>query len=729
MTEPTPGSLGPSEHECYVQRMPFRLAADIGGTFTDIVLESVGSGEGDQWTSKVLTTHDAPADGVLIGIDDVLNQAGADPGDVDLVVHGTTLATNALIERRGARTALLVTEGFRDSVAMAQENRFEQYDLFMERPEPLVPRHLCLPITERLSAAGDVLIPLDERTVHRAAQTIESHGVTSVAIGFLHSYVDSCHEERAAELLTSALPALSITLSSRVCPEIREYERLSTASANAYVQPLMATYLSDLAQRLEARGVQAPLLLMLSNGGLATLDTAISSPIGLVESGPAGGALLAERLAAELGAKDLLSFDMGGTTAKLCLLTDGAPSTSREFEVARVYRFLKGSGLPLRIPVIDLVEIGAGGGSIASVDGLGRIAVGPESAGSEPGPAAYDRGGQRPTVTDADVHAGRVAPAWFAGGELPLVPSAAADTLADGVAGPLGLELDDAAVGVGEVVTEHMANAARVHAVERGRDLDGGVMVAFGGAAPLHAARLAERLGAHTVVVPVGAGVGSAIGFLRAPVSYEVVRTSYQRLDRFDAEAVNATLKLLRAEATGVVRSAVGDGPFEDQAIDETIHASMRYRGQGHEIDVLVPVQEFGPTDHDLLLEAFNSTYRSLYTRLIPGMVAEVMTWRLRVTTRVEGPRPVPVPATRQLEATTRHRVLDPIEGWIEAGLFARDDLHPGDVIEGPALVTEAQTTTVVSPRFDARVDPRGHLILERNDTDTSGNHTNGRSS
>ncbi|MCP3855495.1 MAG: hydantoinase/oxoprolinase family protein [Actinomycetia bacterium] len=693
--------------------MTARLAADIGGTFTDVVLEidadPSSPGGSTLHTVKVLTTPRSPADAVLEGVEVVLEQAGIEAAEVELVVHGTTLATNALIERRGARTALLCTEGFRDSVAMAHENRFEQYDIFMERPDPLVPRYLRLGVPERLSAEGEVLIPLDTDAVRALIPTLVDNEVESVAIGFLHSYVDPRHEIEVRSILLDALPHLLVTVSSEVCPEIREYERLSTACANAYVQPLMATYLTDLAERLAKLGVASPLLLMLSNGGLCTLDTAVRWPVGLVESGPAGGALLAARIAAEHGADDLLSFDMGGTTAKLCLLAEGEPATSREFEVARVYRFLKGSGLPLRIPVIDLVEIGAGGGSIASVDQLGRIGVGPESAGSEPGPACYGRGGTAPTVTDADVAARRIQAEWFAGGQLDLDEGAAGDAVADGVAGPLGLEVDSAVVGVGEMVAENMANAARVHAVERGRDLGGGAMVAFGGAAPLHACRLAERLGIDTVIVPPGAGVGSAIGFLRAPVSYELVRTCHQRLDRFDADAVNQVIDGLRAEARLVVGEAAGSVP-----VVESVHASMRYRGQGHEIDVDLPMARFGPGDEQALLQAFDRTYRSLYTRVIPGMVAEVLTWRVRVSTVVLAPEPVATPEPRPVTADRTERVLDPEEGWRDFALVHRSDLIPGDQLTGPALIIEDQTTTVVSPRFDVRVDGRDHLVLER---------------
>ncbi|MCP5030280.1 MAG: hydantoinase/oxoprolinase family protein [Actinomycetia bacterium] len=697
-----------------------RMAADIGGTFTDVVLEIRSDGQRPSlFTTKVLTTPAAPADAVLDGVEQVLADAGIDANEIELVVHGTTLATNALIERRGATTALLTTEGFRDSVAMAHENRFEQYDLAMQRPEPLVPRHLRLGVPERLAATGEILRPLDEEAVRALIPTLIGHGVESVAVGFLHSFVDATHERRVGQILADELPEVAVTLSSEVCPEIREYERISTACANAYIQPLMAAYLADLAERLEKLGVSGPLLLMLSNGGLCTLDTAVRVPVGLVESGPAGGALLAAQVAAEHQLDDLLSFDMGGTTAKLCLLADGEPATSREFEVARVYRFLKGSGLPLRIPVIDLVEIGAGGGSVAAVDQLGRTTVGPESAGSEPGPAAYGRGGTAPTVTDADVLAGRLAAEWFAGGELGLDPDAARDAMADGVARPLSVEIDTAVIGVGEIVAEHMANAARVHAVERGRDLGGGAMVAFGGAAPLHACRLADRLGIDTVIVPPGAGVGSAIGFLLAPVSYELVRTSHQRLDQFDHEAVNAVVDDLRREARQVVEAAAGPVP-----LTENLFASMRYRGQGHEIDVHLPLEaigvggRFGSDAADRLLEYFDQTYRSLYTRVIPGMVAEVLTWRLRVSTIVDPPDLVATPPPRPVTPERTTRVLDPTTGWHPFALLDRATLRPGDRIDGPALVIESQTTTVVAPDFDLVVDGRSHLILTRRPLD-----------
>ena len=563
-----------------------RLAVDIGGTFTDVVLELP---EGGRVTTKLLTTYDHPGEAVLKGINQVLQQAGIAPSGVGLIIHGTTLATNALIERNGAVTALLTTAGHRDALEMAHEDRFEQYDVMIDRPRPLVPRYLRLPVHERMDRDGRVLIPLDETTVEAAFPVLDEHGVESVAIGFLHAFVNPEHEQRTAELLQSARPELSISLASEVCPEIREFERLSTACANAYVRPLMARYLERLAGELKELGFNCPFLMMTSGGGLTTLETAAKFPIRLVESGPAGGAILARQVAQQAGLDRVLSFDMGGTTAKLCLIDDYEPLTSRSFEVDRVYRFKKGSGLPVRIPVIEMVEIGAGGGSIAHVDKLGRIQVGPESAGSEPGPAAYGRGGKKPAVTDADVRLGRIVAGTFAGGAFELDTAAADSALRKDVAEPLGLDVETAAFGISEVVDENMAAAARAHAAEFGMDLGRRDMVAFGGAAPLHAARLGEKLGVGRIIVPTEAGVGSAVGFLLAPIAYEVVRSRQQNLSALQAGVVNALMDDMQRESLAVVRQGTARADLE-----ETRHAYMRYVGQGHEIPVNLPVERYG---------------------------------------------------------------------------------------------------------------------------------------
>ena len=685
----------------------YRVGVDIGGTFTDIAL----AGGGKTFTSKVLTTPSAPEEGVLEALAQALSRAAIDPADVEVVIHGTTLATNAIIERKGARTALVVTEGFRDSVEMAYENRFEQYDINVQKPAPLVPRYLRVPVRERMDALGRVLLPPDPATIEAMIERLTREEVESIAIGFVHGYANPAHEELVAERLRKVFPDTWLTLSSDVCAEIREYERLSTACANAYVQPLMSRYLQNLSRRIENAGIHAPLLMMTSGGGLATVETAIRHPIRLVESGPAGGAILASRLAAEKGIDQVLSFDMGGTTAKICLIDGGQPQSSRTFEVDRVYRFTKGSGLPLRIPVIEMVEIGAGGGSIAHLDRLGRIAVGPESAGAEPGPACYGRGGERATVTDADVVLGRIDPERFAGGSMPLCRPAAAKALAQDIGETMNLGDSLAAFAVSEVVDENMANAARVHAIERGKDAGSRTLIAFGGAAPLHATRLAEKLGIDTVIVPGDAGVGSAIGFLHAPVSYEVVRSRYTRLSAFDAEAINDMFEAMRREAEDIVRLGAPSG-----ALVETRIGYMRYVGQGHEVEVSIPCRRIESGDAETLQAAFDVSYRTHYARVIPGMDVEVLTWSLTLTAPVPAPEATPEPPASEANASAGHASLfnTTRADYDRVPVYPRDILAPGTRLRGPALIPEQQTTTVVGEGFDARIDGRGNIVLEK---------------
>src|ERR1700751_3813492 len=527
-----------------------RLGVDIGGTFTDVALE-VGD---RRYTAKGLTTTRAPEAGVLSILRAIIGEAGIKPGEVGLIVHGTTLATNALIERKGARTALLTTEGFRDVLEIRHENRFEQYDINIDLPPPLVPRRLRLPVRERIDAQGEVLLPLDESSVVRAVQALAAQEVEAGAVGFLHSFTNPDHERRLGEAIARRLPDVAVTLSSDVSPEMREYERFSTACANAYLQPLIGRYLGKLERELAGAGFRCPLLLMTSGGGITTADTAIRFPVRLVESGPAGGAIFAACIARQHGLDQVVSFDMGGTTAKICLIDKAQPQTACAFEVARIYRFLKGSGLPLRIPVIEMVEIGAGGGSIARVDTLGRIAVGPDSAGSEPVPVCYGRGEKEATVTDADLILGRIDPTTFSGGKMPLEVAAAKRATAERIAPALNLATEHAALCISEMVDENMAHPARVHATESGKDLRSRTLIAFGGAAPLHAARVAAKLGISRVLVPVNAGVGSAVGLLRAPVAYETVGGRLMRLGSFEAASVNRLFAEMRAEAEAIVR-------------------------------------------------------------------------------------------------------------------------------------------------------------------------------
>jgi N-methylhydantoinase A len=689
-----------------------RLAVDIGGTFTDVVLEMP---DGRRFTTKLLTTYSHPGDAVLQGISTVLQEASVTPSLIGVIIHGTTLATNALIERNGAVTALLTTEGHRDALEMAHEDRFEQYDVMIDRPAPLVPRHLRLPVRERLDANGRILLPLDEASLEACLPVLDDHGVESVAIGYLHAFVNPEHEQRTAQWLRSARPGLSITLASEVCPEIREFERLSTACANAYVRPLMASYLERLAGELQQIGFDCPFLLMTSGGGLTTLDTASRFPIRLVESGPAGGAILAQEVARYAGLDRVLSFDMGGTTAKLCLIDDFEPLTSRSFEVDRVYRFRKGSGLPVRIPVIEMVEIGAGGGSIAQIDKLGRIQVGPESAGSEPGPAAYGRGGEKPAVTDADVKLGRVYADTFAGGSLRLDTSAAERALRREIAGPLALDSEMAAFGVSEVVDENMAAAARAHAAEFGLDPGSRDMVAFGGAAPLHAARLGEKLGVRRIIVPGEAGVGSAVGFLLAPVAYEVVRSRRQLLSALQPALINELTAEMHAESLAVVEMGARGGKLV-----ETRQAYMRYVGQGHEIAVSIPVEKYSDAHPDIFRQAFERDYARLYGRTIEGVDIEVLSWTLTISELLPEPEYRVRPgsewnAVEPEPLDSAHSLFDPgLERTVAARVFLRDALKRGSKIDGPALITEAQTTTVVPVGWRARINQRSHIILER---------------
>ncbi len=686
-----------------------RLAADIGGTFTDLALEHAGR----RWTGKVLTTSMEPERGVLDGIAAILRDAGLAAGDVGLFVHGTTLATNALIERKGAVTALITTAGHRDVLAMRNESRYDQYDLNIELPEPLVPRHLRLPVPERLDHRGAVLLPLDEDAV----RALRLEGVGSVAVGFLHSYVNGAHERRVRDILAETHPGLPVSLSCEVSPEMREWERFSTAAANAYVQPLIAGYLGRLGTGLAAMGLTAPVFLMLSGGGLTTLETACRFPIRLVESGPAGGAIFAADIARQCGLDRVLSFDMGGTTAKVCLIDDFAPQSSRTFEVARIGRFQRGSGLPLRIPVIEMVEIGAGGGSLANVDGLGRITVGPESAGAAPGPACYGRGGTRPAVTDANLVLGRYDAARFAGGTMALDTGAAERALHDAVGGPLGLEPGMAALGVVEIVDENMANAARVHAIESGKTYEGRTLIAFGGGGPVHACRAAEKIGITRILVPAGAGVGSAIGFLRAPIAYEVVRSLYQRLGSFDAASVGALLADMAAEASRVV----GGGEVTSRI------AYMRYVGQGHEIPVALDALDAGA-----LRAAFDREYTRFYDRPVPGSDVEVMSYavvvaqsplplakegwvrvgsRERTMAPVAPPSPHPSPASGRGSQAVRDTGTGLVSDW---AVHDRAGLPPGHPIPGPAIIAEAETSTLIGPGWTATLTPRGDLELTR---------------
>ena len=675
---------------------------DVGGTFTDVVLEKGG----DHFTKKLLTTHEQPSQAVMQGISELLSQEKVAPSDVSLILHGTTLATNAIIERRGATTALLTTEGHRDVIEMAYENRFEQYDLRIERPVPLIPRFLRLPIHERIDANGRVIRKLDTNSIEKTIEILHQNNVDSVAIGFLNSYANSEHEEQTAEILRQQLPQVAFSLSSEVCPEIREYERFSTTCANAYVLPLMSTYLNDLAQSLFDIGCVCPFMVMTSNGGLTTLEAATKFPIRLVESGPAGGVILATQKAQQLQADKVISFDMGGTTAKISLIDNGKPLRSRTFEVDRRYRFKKGSGLPVRIPVVEMVEIGAGGGSIATVDALRRTRVGPESTGSNPGPACYGLGGSNATVTDADAVMGKLEPSQFAGGQLSLDVDSSRAVISKDVAEALELDINNAAYAISEVVDENMASAARSHASEWGLGVSGRVLIAFGGAAPLHAARLMTKLNCSSVVIPVNAGVGSALGFLNSPIAYEVVRSRYMKLSMFDEGLVQEVMADMRDEAETIVQSAI-------QGSDELSYSAtvlMRYVGQGYEISVETNPENCSESS---LQENFEEAYNELYGRLLPNAEIEIMSWTLTVSTQ-----PISsVPSADQVEhcpykGLSSEQTMYSGDIEEEAQCYPRESLEPGHQIKGPALIMENDTTTVVPRGFEVYVNGIRDLIM-----------------
>ncbi len=685
-----------------------RLGADIGGTFTDIALDV----RGKIFSTKVLTNYAAPEQAILDGIAVVVRDAGISPAEIGIVIHGTTLATNALIERRGAKTALITTEGFRDVIEMRTENRFEQYDLNLKLPIPLIPREHRFTVKGRIGAEGQELQPLDEAGLEAIAAKVAAGGFGAVAVGFIHSYANPAHERRAREILADKLD-IPISISAEVSPQMREFERFNTVCANAYVRPQMADYLARLQTRLKDMGAACPVFMIHSGGGLISVETAAEFPVRLVESGPAGGAIFAADIARRFGLEKVVSYDMGGTTAKICLIEDYSPRTARTFEVARTYRFSKGSGMPISIPVIEMIEIGAGGGSIAWVDAMGRIQTGPESAGSEPGPACYGRGGKRPAITDADLVLGKLDPDNFAGGAIRLDSRASEDAIQGDVGGRLSLDPLAAAFGICEVVDENMANAARVHAVENGKNISDNVMVAFGGAAPLHAARLCEKLGIDRCLVPQGAGVGSAIGFLKAPFGYEALASRLTRLSRFDPAEANALLDELKSSAEGFVRGGTSG------RIVREVTAFMRYAGQGWEIPVPLPDEPFGEGATATLKELFRTNYQRFFGRAIDGLDGleiEIVTWSVKATDQ----RPavaryeLTAGASGVRPAVTRP-VFDPAAGAHQTyAIIERGTLSGGDRIAGPAVIVERETSTVVTTPFDAVIQSDGAILLIR---------------
>ncbi len=682
-----------------------RLGVDIGGTFTDVVLEK----DGASFSTKVLTTYVAPENAIIDGMGQVCAKAGVSPDQIGQIIHGTTLATNALIERRGAKTAFITTTGFRDVIEMRTESRFEQYDLNLTLPEPLLARQMRFTVSERVDAKGNVLVALDRAEVEAVVAQIKTAGYASIAVGLLHSYLNDTHEKMVRDVLAEMMPEAMVSISSEVSPQMREYERFNTVVANAYIKPLMKSYLGRLEGRLRDEGADCPIFLMHSGGGIISLESAADFPVRLVESGPAGGAVFAANIAARYGLDKVLSFDMGGTTAKICLIKNQTPKTSRVFEVARTYRFKKGSGMPISIPVIDMVEIGAGGGSLAHVDAMRQIRVGPESAGSEPGPACYGRGGMKPAVTDADLVLGKLDPDNFAGGSIQLVNAESNKALLTVLGEPLEMDAETAAFGLAEVVDENMANAARVHAVENGEDLSEYTMIAFGGAAPLHAGRLCEKLGVARLLVPTGAGVGSAIGFLRAPFSFEANRSVYMKLSHFDGGVIKSLLSDLQAEATGFVRTCDATSNILSE-----FKVYMRYAGQGWEIPVaLTQTQAMNP-DAATFQRLFEEDYTKLFGRTVTGMDIEITVWAVNATTPPEKVARVAEATAGVAAKAVRNRLLFDagLGRAVPADVINRDTMTAGQTVQGPAIITEDETTIIVPSTRCAIAHPDGTIAL-----------------
>ncbi len=686
-----------------------KIGIDIGGTFTDLVL--LNEQDGSVLFAKTLTTYPDPTIGIMTGVHEILDKGGTDKEAIQTIVHGTTLVTNAIIERKGAVTALITTAGFEDVLEIGRELRYDIYDIFLEMPKPLVPRNLRVGVTERLDNTGAVVTALDTTELDRIIPGLVAQGVQSVAVCLLHSFANPVHERQILAYLRAHYPDLSVSLSSEIMPEIREYERSSATVTNAYVQPITDDYLRQLTQKLAAIGLNATVQIMVSSGKLTTIAGARKTPILLLESGPAGGAMASVFFGKLTKTPNLLAFDMGGTTAKACLISNFRPEITHQFEAARVKRFKRGSGLPVRIPVIDLIEIGAGGGSIARVNALGLLTVGPDSAASTPGPACYGLGGTEPTVTDADLVLGYLDENYFLGGTMTLNRAAAETAIQAQLAGPLGCSMEEAALGIHRIVNENMANAARVHTLEKGLDPRQFQLIGFGGAGPVHAFQVARLLGLSRLIVPVGAGVTSALGFLVSPVASEQMTSYVATPGAMDWTRVNSFLNEMEQTGLAFLQQA-GIDPLlatTDRTVD------MRYVGQGHDIHVTFPAGPLGPESVADLTERFETEYRLRYGRLVPGIAPETVSWRVVVS----GPAPVlelsqTVPNADGPVLKGHRSVRFPeLPTRIDCPVYDRYRLRPGQPIDGPAIIEEAESTIVVGPSSRITVDAARNILID----------------
>ena len=696
-----------------VQPKQWIVGLDIGGTFTDVMMVDTDTRQIVRY--KSLTTPSDPAQGALAALQGALQSGDAKSSDVNVLLHATTLVSNALIERKGALTALVMTRGFRDTVEIAREKKFDIYDLLLDKPQPLVSREYRFEVSERIAADGSVVEPLSREAIEEVAARVRQSGARAVAVCFLHSYMQPSHERMLRDSLTELLPGITVCVSSDILPEMREFERASTTSANAYVQPLTSGYLDRFATGLKDMGVTCPMFIMLSEGAIAAPEVVKRVPIRICESGPAAGAITSAAVARQLDESKILSFDMGGTTAKTCVVHDGKPSVTSEFEVARIYRFKQGSGLPLRMPVVELIEIGAGGGSLVHVDGMGLLKVGPESAAADPGPACYGRGGKHATVTDADLVLGYLGADSFLGGRMLLDRELALKAISTDVGRQLQIPPERAALGIYEVVNENMANASRIQAVERGHDPAGHVLVAFGGAGPVHAWGVARKLGVAKIVVPPAPGVGSAFGLLLAPKAFRLARTYIGVLESLDWTTVQRIYDDMRGEALAALKQA-GIGLRE---ITFECSADMRYLGQRKEINVSLSDGKFNSGRTTTLRMSFERMYESIYHRRHEGHPVEALCWRLVAS----GPETMHLPKSKGASAgktatkvtrSSKSRLML-FEGWAahkRCPVYSRYDLPSGSRVNGPCVVEEDESTTVVGPGGSLLVDRYGNLVI-----------------
>jgi N-methylhydantoinase A len=695
-----------------IRNPQYRLGCDIGGTFTDFVL--VDDKTGEFQINKCLTTPADPSDAVEEGVRGLLERVPGFVSKIDEIIHGTTLVINAIIERKGAKTALITTRGFRDVLELGREMRYDAYDIFAEYPEPLVPRSLRKEVTERITADGRVIVKLNSEEVNEVLAGLCDSGIESLAVCLINSYENPSHEVQIKEIVNTIAPGLSLSTSYEVLPQIREYERTCTTATNAYVKPITAKYLTKLSARLESLGFQGKLFIMLSSGGITSVDTAREYPVRIIESGPTAAVIASQHYGKMFQIKDMFCFDMGGTTAKSCLIQKGHAGLVSTFEVGRVQRFKKGSGLPIQVPVVDLMEIGAGGGSIARMSKMGLLQVGPESAGADPGPACYKRGGENPTVTDADLVLGYLDPNYFLGGTMPLDKSAAERAIEEKVAKPLGTRVTEAAFGIHDLINETMAAAAKTHIAEKGGNPNIVTISAFGGAGPVHAYGLAKKIGAPRVMVPPLAGVGSALGFFTAPVAFDLTRSHRETLDDADFKQIEQLFKALEKEGAAILQEAE-----KDQKIIFERTLMMRFVGQGAETDLTIDNKPFDQWKKDEIRALFDAVYQKLYGRTYPETPVEFVTFKVRASLPE---RPFRIPPLKN----TVKSIEDCLKGerqafslikktYISYQVFDRFKLFAGAVLNGPAIIEEKESTIIVGEDAKASVDEYGFIWITLN--------------